>query len=216
MTRLPIALAFAVGGLVPCAVLAQSVENHVTCYALKDSSPRAKYQVTLTNSAGSQTCTLRTPARFACVSTAVSMVTPPPAGDVPHASASGAFLCYRAKCAPPSSITNVEDQFGRRVVKFKGARFICGPASLTAPSPGISPTTTTTLPGNNTCHYDNGACTGTCAPGKKCGAVVGTASCECRNVPCGDADSPECNGACPDADQACIFNVSGCGCVRIP
>ena len=39
--------------------------------------------------------------------------------------------------------------------------------------------------------------------------------CECRAKPCGDADTPECNGYC-QPDEACIFAITGCECVSIP
>lgn len=215
MTRTHIALALT-AALAPSAALAQPVQNHLTCFAIKDSAPPAKYQVNVTNAAGSQRCTVRTPARIACVAAAATSISPVPPGGGPAGSEAGAFLCYRAKCAPPSSSTNVEDEFGRRVIKFRAARFVCAPSDLNAPPPGESSTTTTLLGGGNPCRFQNGECRGTCAPGSRCGAAVGSGSCECRNVVCGDASAPECNGACPSAGEACIFDVTGCSCVDIP
>ena len=205
-----------VAALAPVAALAQS-NDHLTCFVVKDSAPRAKYRATLTTAAGSQTCTVRTPAKFACVPTTKSDVTPPAPGGGPSSSAAGAFLCYQAKCPKSSTSENARDQFGSRLVVLRASRFLCAPADVTPPTPGASTTTSTTLPGQqNACDFRDGECRGTCGPGKRCGAAVGSASCECRDVSCGDADAPECNGACSSAGESCVFNVTGCGCVRIP
>ena len=203
-------------GLVPFAAFAQPAD-HLTCFAVKDSAPRAKYQAKLTTSAGSQTCTVKVPAKIACVPSEKSDVAPTPPGGGPDGSATGAFLCYRAKCPKSSISENAQDQFGNRLVLLKASRFLCTPANVAPPAPGLPPSTSTTLPGQpNTCRFENGECTGSCSGGRRCGAAVGSASCECRAVSCGDADAPECNGACSDPDEACVFDLSGCSCVRIP
>jgi hypothetical protein len=203
--------------LVPALALAQPARDHLTCFKIKDSVPKAKYQATLTNEAGSQTCIVKTPATFACVETAKSDVTPTPPGGGPSGSAAGSFLCYKAKCPKPTGSTNIQDQFGTRVVKFKSIQWLCAPGSVTPPAPGLPTTTTTTLPGGGgACTFSNGKCTGSCGAGQRCGAVVGSASCECRNVACGDADAPSCNGACSNSSEACVFNLTGCSCVRVP
>src|SRR5262245_47500465 len=91
MTRTHLVLTLA-ATLAPAAALAQPMENHLTCYAIKDSAPPTRYQVTISNSAGSQACTLRTPARIACVAAANTNVSPTPPGAAPAASATGSFL----------------------------------------------------------------------------------------------------------------------------
>ena len=212
----PLVLAALLAGLAPQASHAATPNDHFSCFNVKDSAPRSRYEVTLANGTGTQTCVVRTPAKVACVAAAVTSITPTSPGASPAGSASGSFLCYRAKCAVPSSTTNVEDRFGRRVLKFRAARFVCSPADVAAPAPGATTTTTTTLPGADECRFQDGTCTGSCGAGKRCGAAVGSGSCECRDVPCGSADAPACNGACTSAGEACVFNVSGCGCVRIP
>jgi len=108
--------------------------------------------------------------------------------------------------------------------------FILKCIARTTPCPGSSTTTTTTLSGGGGsttttvqgittgCTFQHGECTGSCAPGSRCGAAVGSGSCECRSTACGNADTPQCNGACPSASQACIFDPIGdaCHCVSIP
>ena len=216
MTRTALTLTIAAVAFVPYAAIAQGVESDLHCFNVKDSAPRAKYQVTIATAAGSQTCTVRTPAKVACVPSAMSGVTPPPPGGGPSGPAGGASLCYLAKCAPTGLSTNAADVFGNRLVRFRASRFLCAPAGLNAPPPGQS-TTTTLVGGTGECRFENGECRGACAPGSgSCRAVVGTGSCECRNVPCGDADTPECNGACSDPGEACIFDLTGCSCVNIP
>ena len=103
----------------------------------------------------------------------------------------------------------------------------CLPRTTPCPT-GPTTTTTTTLSGATTtttnqaismgCTFKNGACTGSCAPGSRCGAAVGTGSCECRTASCGGADTPQCNGACASASDACVFDPldNGCHCVGIP
>src|SRR5215831_9374629 len=101
MTRIPIHLA-ALGlavALVPAA-LAQS-DDRFTCFAVKDSAPRGKYQVTLSSAAGSQSCTVRTPAKIACVPSGQTAISPAAPESGPSGSANGGFLCYLAKCAVP-------------------------------------------------------------------------------------------------------------------
>jgi hypothetical protein len=203
--------------LLAVPVFAQTTRDHLTCFRVRDSAPKTKYKATLTTAAGSQDCMVKTPAKLACVETEKSSVTPAPPGGGPSGSAAGSFLCYQAKCPKPSNAgSNVQDQFGERVISFGGARFLCAPAIVAAPTPG-STTTTTTLPGTGGgCSFTDGKCQGSCGAGMKCGAAVGTGSCECRSVACGDADSPTCDGACPEAGQACTFSFTGCSCVRIP
>jgi hypothetical protein len=100
----------------------------------------------------------------------------------------------------------------------------CLPRTTPCPT-GPTTTTTTTLSGGTTtttismgCTFKNGACTGSCARGSRCGAAVGTGSCECRTVSCGSADTPQCNGACASTSDACVFNPldNSCRCVNIP
>ena len=205
----------ATAALMPIAAGAQT-NDHLTCFGVKDSAPRAKYQATLTTGAGSQSCIVKTPAKVACVPTTKSDVTPAPPGGGPSGSAAGAFLCYRAKCPKSSVSENAQDQFGNRVVQLKASRFLCVPADVAAPAPGLPTSTTTSLPGGNTCEFRDGECRGTCSGGKRCGTAVGSASCECRDVACGDADAPECNGACSDPGDACVFSITDCSCVHIP
>src|SRR6266850_2224398 len=48
---------------------------------------------------------------------------------------------------------NANDQFGSRVILLKASRLLCVPADVAAPAPGLPTSTTTTLPGDNTCRF---------------------------------------------------------------
>src|SRR5262245_53087588 len=107
------------------------------------------------------------------------------------------------------------------VLKCRPRTTPCTPttSTTTTTSAGVGGTTTTTIQTISMgCEFHNGMCTGSCAPGSRCGAVVGTGSCACRNVSCGNADAPQCNGACASSSQACVldpFSFS-CHCVDSP
>lgn len=115
------------------------------------------------------------------------------------------------KFGPQLGALELEDQVGRRTVGFHGAQWLCALANVT----GVAVTTTTTIPGSE-CRFTNGQCLGTCSDGGKRGVAASGASCECRAVSCGDADAPQCEGFSTTAGEACIFNLTGCSCVRIP
>jgi hypothetical protein len=196
----------------PAAAGAQ-VQDHLSCFAVKDSAARGKYQVTIVTSAGPQACVVKTPAKIGCVPAAKTVVSPAPPGGGPVAPAVSAFLCYKAKCPKPSGSGNAADQFGTRTVTFRGSRYVCAPADLNAPAPG---STTTTLPGGGECRYEDGQCRGGCGGNGTCRAALDSSACECRTTSCGDADAPECDGACPQPNEVCIFDFTGCGCEEIP
>ncbi len=190
--------------------VAQSSLNHLTCFKVSIAEPKTKFRATLGAQAGSQTCTLKAPAKVACLVTTGTNVTPTPPGGGPAATP-GDLLCYPLKCPQPAhGGATLTDTFGQHTAAFVLPRLLCVPATVA--SGGITPTT---LPPTG-CRFANGRCTGSCAAGQRCGAAVGTGSCECRSVSCADASSPECNGACSDPSEACIFSVTGCSCVRVP
>ncbi|TMA96886.1 MAG: hypothetical protein E6J77_00730 [Deltaproteobacteria bacterium] len=93
---------------------------------------------------------------------------------------------------------------------------LCRHTGLTTCPGGVSATTTTTL-ASGPCDFNSTTrrCSGTCADGGHCSAVVSGGACECRTTACGDASAPECNGFCAAA-EACIFSVTGCSCASIP
>jgi hypothetical protein len=192
----------------------------LTCFNTADrATPHGRFVSTTTTRAGQETCIFKTPAKLACVSAGPVSVTPSPTGST-EGTAPGDLVCYQARCIHRVQTgADVTDPFGTRSVSFQRARYVCVAAGATAA------TTTTTVPGAGTttttiqtsgCRFANGQCTGSCGAGMRCGAAVGTASCACRSVSCGDADAPTCNGACTSPGDACVFTLTGCSCVRIP
>ena len=92
----------------------------------------------------------------------------------------------------------------------------CGPTTSTTTTTTLAGATTTTIQGISTgCTFQHGECTGSCAPGSRCGSAVGTGSCECRSVSCGAANAPQCAGACSSASDTCVFDPlnDSCHCV---
>jgi hypothetical protein len=217
MRRLLLSAAMVMGAA--AQVFAQPASDHLTCYKVVDHALHARYRVTLSNAAGTQNCAVRVPARLACLATGKSGVSPSPPGGGPTPGAASDVLCYQVKCPrpfPPNA--QMQDQFGQRVVTFKGAQLLCAPATYAAtglgPNPGPSTTTTTTATGE--CRFTDGRCEGQCAGGARCAATAANGSCECLAKACGDADTPECNGFCDEPSKACVFNLTGCSCARIP
>ena len=142
--------------------------------------------------------------------------------DVPIASNKKRGMVRLSANATAPKGTNPRRDRDTFVLKCLARTTPCAPSNTatTTTTVGTGGSTTTTVQGISMgCSFHDGRCTGSCAPGSRCGAAVGTGSCECRNVSCGDADAPACNGACASASQACVldpFNNFSCHCVNIP
>ncbi len=132
--------------LLAAPALAQTTSDQLSCYRVRDSAPRARYSLTLTNAAGSATCRIKVPAVLACLETAKSGVSPVPPGGGPTG-AVGSFLCYALKCGRSASAsTTMQDQFGQRTVTLRGVTVLCAPAThgtVTSGGPARGATTTT-------------------------------------------------------------------------
>jgi hypothetical protein len=207
---------------------AASTLDHWTCAKAQMREPRGNYRVTLGSPVGPQSCIVKRPAKTVCVGTTGSTVTP----EIPGASESpgaGSLLCYQLKCRRRvGTQQQLQDAFGMHTVGLGVPRWLCTPAAnpsagpTTTTMPGESTTTvpgnstTTTTVGNTACRFENGQCTGSCGAGSSCRAAAGTASCACRSVSCGNADIPQCDGACPSPDEACVITGTSCGCISIP
>jgi len=211
----PLACALLLAGAMPGA----AALDHFTCMKARDSLPKAKFRAQLGSAGGGVPCTIKTPAKSVCVATQNTSIDPTPP-EAMQGSVSGAFICYRAKCARPApSDADLTDPFGHRVVGERIPQTVCFPAkgsTLTSTTTPGATTTTTTLQATGECSFHDGMCTGTCPGGGRCGAVVGTADCSCQQVACGNADFPQCAGFCQEANHACIPSVDSCSCVHIP
>jgi hypothetical protein len=209
MNRILVCGAAAVGAILLSLLPATAQVNDLACFAVKDHSAKGRFEARLGGAEAGVTCKVKMPAKLACVRTSATTSPPMTGGD----DVSTDVLCYRAKCTQSTIGTmQMSDAVGQHAVRMRAGKFLCLPATSTGATP--APTTTTTVPGP--CEFRDGGCRGSCAGGGRCGAVVGTGACECRTTSCGDASAPECDGVCSDPTEACIFDVTGCSCVRIP
>lgn len=146
--------------------------DHVKCYAVKDSLPRATYRADLGGLAAEPGCLVRVPARMLCVPSTKDNVMPPPPG-APLGPPANPVLCYKVKC--PKAVlapVAVADQFGSRSVTPAKAKLLCAPAT----TPTTVTTTTTTSTTSSTtplpaCSVPGASC-GTCGPAGTCLAHV--------------------------------------------
>lgn len=209
MNRLMVCGAAAASAILLARSPAAAQVNDLSCFAVKDQSAKGRFEARLGGEQAGVVCKVKMPAKLACIRT--SATTTPPMSGADDVSAD--VLCYRAKCTR-SAIGSVQmtDPVGQHAVRLRAGKFLCLPATASGATP--APTTTTTIP--EPCSFRDGGCRGSCAGGGRCGAVVGTGACECRTTSCGDASAPECDGVCSSPDEACIFDVTGCSCVRIP
>ena len=84
----------------------QPVPDHLECYKVKDSRPKASYTADLGGLVPEPGCTIEVPAKLLCVETAKTNVQPSPRGGSP-ANPAGRFACYSVKCPkiiPPRSL----------------------------------------------------------------------------------------------------------------
>lgn len=122
------------------------------------------------------------------------------------------YVCYRIDCPPGVNPPNkiIEDQFGRRAVRFGTPARLCVPARK-EPLP-CSPTGSATSP----------QCGGECPdPSQRCHRERATGLCTCEPTECrGRPDAAGmCGGVCPDstrrcvrnADNRCVCEPRGCG-----
>src|SRR5262245_8871690 len=104
-----IALAVAAG--------AQPIPDHLKCYKVKDTAPKATYTADLGGLLAEPQCSIKVPGSLLCVEATKSNVNPTPPGGADNSGAAGRFMCYKVKC-PKATPPQVQwhDQFGDRVV----------------------------------------------------------------------------------------------------
>jgi hypothetical protein len=161
------------------------VPDHLKCYKIKDTAPKAVYTADLGGLTSEPGCQVKVPAKMLCVETAKENVNPAPPGGGPTPAPAGAFLCYKAKCVKaviaPVSVT---DQFGARSVQPSVAKMLCAPVDS-----GITSTTSTTTT-----------------------TTTSTTSTTATLPTCGNAVAPQCNGTC-GGGQTCTDLGGACGCL---
>jgi hypothetical protein len=143
-TNILVLIAFSLMPVLSVRARAQT-PDHLKCYKIKDSAPKALYTADLQGLAPEPGCHIKVPGTMLCVPTTKANVQPTPPG-APAGSAAGAFVCYKVKCVPGTlAPISVSDQFGTRTVTPKVAKLLCAPEGVTTTSTTTS-TTTTTLP----------------------------------------------------------------------
>ena len=103
--------------------------DHLKCYKVKDSAPKASYTANVNGLSVEIGCTVKVPAKICCVPASKTAVTPAPPGGggsgVPNT-----FCCYKLKCPKQTLLpVTVQDQFGSRSVQPGTAKYLCAPSS---------------------------------------------------------------------------------------
>jgi len=172
--------------LAPVSIaLGQAVPDHLKCYKVQDSRPKASYTADLGGLVPEPGCKIKLPAKLLCVETAKTNVQPSlPAG--PSGNAAGRFACYKLKCPKngPPTVT-WQDQFGAGTLTPGPAKLLCAPE--------ITPTTTTVTTTTISTTTTNTGCAGAldCPNVTACNTTTG----QCESA-CGDASHSNCNAGC--------------------
>lgn len=143
-------VALGVGLLLIAAPALAQVPDHLRCYRIKDSAPRASYTADLVPGVpqlpAEPGCRIKVPATMLCTNASKTNVVPAPPG-APGGIPTGRFVCYKARCERPDVTVAVTDQFGSRTVAVKKGTILCAPATVATTTTIVSSaTTTTTLP----------------------------------------------------------------------
>src|SRR5262245_17735200 len=94
-----------------------AVRDHLACFKIKDPLAGASYTADLDALAVEEGCTIRVPAKVACVASSKTNVTPTPPGGVGNA-VLDPFVCYKVKCAKQIHPgVAAPDQFGSRTLE---------------------------------------------------------------------------------------------------
>src|SRR5262249_52166218 len=97
----------------------QAQSDHLRCYKVRDPQPPTSYTADLGGLVADTGCTIRLPAKMACVPSTKTNVTPTPPGGG-GTGTPNSFFCYRVKCPPNSHpALSGADQFGIRTVQTR-------------------------------------------------------------------------------------------------
>jgi hypothetical protein len=214
MVRTPCALATATLWLATIAPgAAQPLPDHLKCYKVEDTQPKASYTADLGGLVAEPGCVIKVPGKMLCVEATKTNVTPTPPGGTANMGSAGRFLCYKVKC-PKVGVAALQwqDQFGARTVTPSAPKMVCAPEIRTTTTTTTS-TTTTTVCTPTTCAAQGKNC-GTIPDG--CGNMLGCGTCTGFET-CGGGGTPNVCGCTPDPDpcstagQICGFAQNGCG-----
>lgn len=187
-------------------VRAQPIADHLKCYKVKDSQPKAVYSADLGGLVSEPGCQIKVPGTLLCVGATKTNVTPTPPGGVDTAGVAGRFLCYKIKC-PKAVLAPVQwhDQFGTRPLTPSTPKIVCAPE--------IEATTTTTLGCPAPAQICNGACVDTTVDPNNCGTcgTICSAPLYCMSGQCLLIGCPGTEAICNDACVDTTTDPSNCG-----
>ena len=175
--------------LISTGASAQPVADHLQCFKIKDSETKAKYTATLTANdpafLAAPGCTVKVPAKYLCVDTVKSAVTPTPPGAPGADTNAQNYLCYKTKCPKmEKTLWAGQDQFGSRAVRAIKTGLVCAPASPT----GNGCNEAAECPGS-----DTECSTRTCTDGI-CGTTFVSPGTPTTTQTAGDCQQTQCNG----------------------
>jgi len=216
----------------PIVASAQPAPDHLKCYKVKDSQPKAAYTADLEGLTVEPGCLIKVPGNLLCVETTKSTVPPPPPGGGDASVPAGRFLCYKVKC-PKAVLAPVQwqDQFGARVLTPKVAKMLCAPeivpatttttaaaptttstdAETTSTTTTLTPTTTSTVLTETTTSSTTTTIPLVCEPATAdCDGDAGT-GCECAGNLCcaGACEPPHTNGLGQSFDSCEALGTPG-------
>jgi hypothetical protein len=210
--RARLASLFAVVAVVFASEAGAQPGDHMRCFAIKDTQPKATYTAELDGLVAQPGCLIKVPAKLACVPTRKLNVTPPPPGNGPI-QPMPTVLCYKTKCPnAPVAPQTLTDQFGTRPIFFRRTTLLCAPVAVTVTTTtgptttsfGGTIVTTTSCPTTTIAASCLGAfspsCAEPCPSGMTCttGGPGGHCQCVGPAPACGDVSQPFCSlGTCP-------------------
>jgi hypothetical protein len=135
-------LAIIASSLGPTIAHGQTLRDHLKCFKVKDSRPKAKYTADMNGLIADTGCVIKVPAALLCVDSSKTNVQPTPP-DVSSGEPPTEVACYKAKCpkaVPPTVAWH--DQFGTGVLTPSRSTLLCAPRSFTQSScaPSVCPT----------------------------------------------------------------------------
>lgn len=214
---------------------AQSVADHLKCYKVKDTAPKASYTADVDGLAPQSGCLIKVPGNLLCVETTKTNVSPVPPGGADDSGPAGRFLCYKLKC-PKAVLAPIQwhDQFGDRQVMPSTPKTVCAPEivppstttstliATTTTTVSIATTTSTTLlNAGSPCAGSSQCASGLCSGGACCAApctmsgVCGAVACSIGSGACQYASvvticaTPTCVGGMETTSRNCDGN-GGC------
>jgi hypothetical protein len=197
---------------VTTAASAQTVFDHLACWAIKDTLPRGNARADVVPAAppflAAAGCKIKLPAREYCTRAAKENLVPPPAATI-GADEPGDYFCYKVVCPRSADLQGAGfasgDQFGRRAVFVRKPQRLCVPATRATPTPTPVPTSTnptptvTSTPGGGGhdpgCSFDGTECQGFCSTSGRCVWEPNQQRCVCP----------------PAFDFDCAHSIASCG-----